>query len=1119
MASDNATKAENGDQINMEENEDREENPRKFIVSSEKNNIDTRKESTASGADNNHNNYGEKIPLLAPNKFPLLCIFYAEFDNIVGPTICEDAPKGFMELDIQTSLKTMEQTVKRYLTTTSEEKQEEDILIISQDAAKRKNDTVLTDNHSSSIFGSCSEYIIPNSSELLFSNSGLAVNNLGNNTTTNIGRNTSNNGASASTNHSNKNSDSTTNSIPASLVQNRTDGGVDFDSNASSKKDVILSSSFEESSHRHHQNSNNKTAETFLTLTTHQMQILSRPTLISDSNRYERNSFLFSIGFVLRKGVDPRLFQPILNKVASTLKDMEMESRYLSQYNKENSIGRNSSNNSARIQEKILKQSHQAHRNSISASSIERGQSRTMSLGEMLRNILLHLNSIQSECNIVVDNANQLNLKLFLPPTARVFIENSTNDMLSSAGEKRPGKSTLSKTSTYGSSVPDYVVPVLLKPEFLIQSFDWDLTISWLVPHINGINHVKQISSISEVDLEMVKACLSVLKVHNVLRFVDVFSYGNYYESTDVAHELLSSLTKQTQTVFKNISHHVGGGGTGNASSYTHDDSGTENTTKSASSNNANAKTNDENQYELLRLESSLKLFNQAFSFASKSFTKTNHSSTTQFYSSQNSSNNQQKQAAEFNSNINVINQHPIRNTNTIYNNRLLNALVGSPGRRLSMKSSHPHWRSQYYHKLGNHSIHSRPVVISQHQQQYQQQIQRTQHQQHQYIQAQYEQNYQQSQHQVAPTPPVQAHSTHSNDGESFAPRSYPPSKQHYVQSISTRQQQQNLSPLVSSPMSNTTPRKTMDGNQSSPDTQNITLGKSNDDGGSTIQHLDDAHQSDHNNRHAATIRAQNNQQLHLQQQQQQQHSTRKEHYLMKIALAQIYNSCNRNSTFGQVLLSKIASSENTDDAQNEDASLYNNGNLCSKDWKKAFDFFDHRRLVTFGMVHGLLKRLHCFPLAVPVYSNRQKSNKKKEKKKNKRSRKDAKQMHVKENEREQKASHRSLSPSFSSSFPSIKSQANRHPKEKKVSTTIKHSRQHQTQQKNDINENEKRQQRSNDNENGKIHEIAKQMDGTKCDDELSYIFQMKFDTLLEIVKSNGSYDIAMIYSSTCHDS
>jgi hypothetical protein len=199
-----------------------------------------------------------------------------------------------------------------------------------------------------------------------------------------------------------------------------------------------------------------------ITVSTHGMHILSRPNIISDTQRYERNSLFFAVGFVLRRGdtVDPYHFWPVLSKLSSTLYDMEVESEFLS-------------NGRTRSQIQII-----------------------------LEDVLISLNSKQNDCHLLLDNANLMNLQLFHPPPPQA--------------ETPP--------------VPDYAVPILLRPEWQLQMYDWDLTINWIVPHVDGCQCVKQIAASTEVDMEMVRACLRVLRHHGVLTHVDVFRYSNVYE-------------------------------------------------------------------------------------------------------------------------------------------------------------------------------------------------------------------------------------------------------------------------------------------------------------------------------------------------------------------------------------------------------------------------------------------------------------------------------------------------------------------------------------------------------------------------------------------------------------
>ena len=74
----------------------------------------------------------------------------------------------------------------------------------------------------------------------------------------------------------------------------------------------------------------NELADQTITVSTHGMHILSSPTIIEDTRRYERNSLLFAVGFVLHRSVDPRPFWPVLSNLSLTLRDMEVESEFLS---------------------------------------------------------------------------------------------------------------------------------------------------------------------------------------------------------------------------------------------------------------------------------------------------------------------------------------------------------------------------------------------------------------------------------------------------------------------------------------------------------------------------------------------------------------------------------------------------------------------------------------------------------------------------------------------------------------------------------------------------------------------------------------------------------------------
>jgi hypothetical protein len=209
---------------------------------------------------------------------PLLCCFYAEFDNKVGPRVCYQSPKKFMEADIRENMEGFEQKLDEEFQRLIVDKTEHDEDGDNNNHLTGEKISDDTESGSSdSIFDSCSEYII--------------------------------------TGHE--------------LVAN------------------------------------------IINLSTHNLHVLTRPTMIADE-KYERNSLLFCVGFVLRRSIDPRPFRPVLSKIAVTLRDMEVESQFLSNQRKQ--------------------------------------------IQTLLENLLVSLNSETAECNLLLGPADVLNLKLFRPP-------------------------------------------------------------------------------------------------------------------------------------------------------------------------------------------------------------------------------------------------------------------------------------------------------------------------------------------------------------------------------------------------------------------------------------------------------------------------------------------------------------------------------------------------------------------------------------------------------------------------------------------------------------------------------------------------------------------------------
>lgn len=355
----------------------------------------------------------------SPDKCPVFCCFYAEFDIISGPVVRYQNPKNFMDRDINTTTteihgileKTFDQYKKKQKAHSDRGKKEK--------AEPKVSDRPVTNPDIEWIPKSLPDEggkigsVLPK--DMIESSKPLGDDE------------------------------------SYSSIVNLHEGGQSF---FDSTSEYIITGS--------------ELTGKIITLSTHDVHVMTRPTQISNE-KYERNALLFSIGIVLRRAADPRPFRPLISKLAMTLRSMEIESGILSDPTKVDFI-----------------------------------------IPPLMEQVLISMNSPRWECNLLLDRSTALNLKLFHPP-------------------KPPA-----------SPVHNYHVPVLLVRDFQLGYYEWDLAINWVILHIDGVTNAWQISVKAEVDLEMVLACLRVLRHHGVISVVDMFLYTNRYECTERATAMLA---------------------------------------------------------------------------------------------------------------------------------------------------------------------------------------------------------------------------------------------------------------------------------------------------------------------------------------------------------------------------------------------------------------------------------------------------------------------------------------------------------------------------------------------------------------------------------------------------
>ena len=776
---------------------------------------------------------------LPPAKCPLVCVFYAEFDIVVGPKVCYQSPHKFMHLDVDARdedvNQALEETFQAVMPTAAEPRPtsgEQDDNGTSASKHSKHGDK----REDSYDYWSWS----PNSKKAIaVEREALLPGSVPKHDKPHVSAGTS----GTESNHALDESTLLTHSRNTSFASSK--GATQPGDASTIDAELLPNSIFAATSE--YIITGNELANQTVTVSTHNLHILSRPMIICNTNRYERNSLLFSVGFLLRRNVDPRPYWPCLSKLSSTFRAMEMESEFLS------------------------------HRHTRPRIQI------------VLEDVLVALNSKRRSCHLVLDEANALNLELFRPPPPPT------------------------------PPIPDHAVPILLRPEWQLQMYDWDLTIDWIVPHIDGCNYLKQIAVSSEVDIEMVRACLRVLRHHGVLAYVDVFRYSNVYECTPLAMRLLNGPSGKKAEEVKEA----------------------------------------------------------AFWYSAKA--------------------------------KNVCATHNEKQRHSPACSPLLNGV----------RSLYPHTGSLYSLDLSVHG---------------------------------------------AASPWISAVSTQR-------PRSQSKSEEELPRSFPSR-------------------------------TGRITIREEHS--------LDEDEPPDTTSHEEMKTLREDSSQL-------EQINT------MKKAISQIYSMCNRNQSFGEMLLAKVEGETGSVDGANEknvssnladspdakkldqqQATGRDTCGLAAKiDWEMAFDFFDHRRLITFGLVHGLIRRVHQYPLAHEVVIAQEYSSE------------DA---HGDEAEdfNNMELSPKDSAPMTETVTTSTNSASNwsqahpvlslpqrsflpppRNAMDKKRSTKLT------------------REERHLQSRQLLLKRIATAMDGTRCDDELMCMFEISIEKLVEMLQSTGRWNIISVFSCT----
>lgn len=197
-----------------------------------------------------------------------------------------------------------------------------------------------------------------------------------------------------------------------------------------------------------------------ITFCTPTHRILCQPVCLQSSS-YPRNAYTFSIALVLESSTPFASYATVTLKLASLLKTLEEQSRFLSR--------------------------------DVSAPN-------TGKIYALCEILLEDLNNY-CESMIPIDDSNTLNIKLFptYPPPPPLY---------------------------------PYHVPLSTVRLDTLTDPNWDLTMLKVLPYIDGVNSVKQISLLADADYKLVRKAIEHLLYYECLLPLDIFSFSAVYAPT-----------------------------------------------------------------------------------------------------------------------------------------------------------------------------------------------------------------------------------------------------------------------------------------------------------------------------------------------------------------------------------------------------------------------------------------------------------------------------------------------------------------------------------------------------------------------------------------------------------
>lgn len=216
---------------------------------------------------------------------------------------------------------------------------------------------------------------------------------------------------------------------------------------------------------------------------------------------YARNRFVWNVCFVVdegrhgrqeegEKGGERIVWEGVVRKMAGFMRGLEVEG----------------AGGVLRREEK------EADERVEKGDGFEEGQEEEGLVGRILREVFVQINSY-AECCVRVSGTQVLNLKL----------------------ERKRERKSLDRMGIMGPGkvkVRAWDVPLLVRGLPEQEGWTWDLVLEKVQPFVDGVNHVKRIARLADVDLKLVKRAVAELVLHERVMLLDLFHFQAVYVLT-----------------------------------------------------------------------------------------------------------------------------------------------------------------------------------------------------------------------------------------------------------------------------------------------------------------------------------------------------------------------------------------------------------------------------------------------------------------------------------------------------------------------------------------------------------------------------------------------------------